>query len=276
MRNWICCILFISSIVPAFSQQVPYSDATALALSGTDLCYSGAWYGIRNPSLLALHQVSSVGINYHNRYLIPGLGSQSVYGSFPFHGWWGCSVNYFGTKALNESSFSVSYGRKIFQWLDAGITINGHRLAVEALPEESFSITGDIGLVVKPVEGVLTGIHLINPNRSGYANSGQDYLPAELNIGLAWSEAGDFYLAAQLHWQDYSDLYLSLGAECRIGKFLALRAGLKTGSVTSYSYGLAFGFKKITFSVGFEQHTCLGMSSAVTLNYKFSSHESQD
>ena len=273
MRNGICILLFLFFLPQLFGQSFSGNHAAALAFSGTDISYSGAWYGQNNPSLLAQVNGTSIGYSYYNRYLIPALGSHSIYGTFPLFGNWGCSVNYFGTKAYNESSFTVSYGRKIFHWLDAGITMRSQRMSMEAIAEESYTIAGDIGIIIKPAESISAGIHLVNPNSSGYGNPGKDHLPAELSIGLAWSEKEDFYLAAEFHWVDYSDVSLSLGAEYWILRSLALRAGLKTGTITGYSYGLAYIFYKLTLSLGFEQHTCLGMSSAITLYYKFSAHE---
>lgn len=273
MRNIICVLLLFFFLPQLSGQSLSGNHATTLALSGTDICYSGGWYGYNNPSLLVQGEGASIGYSYYNRYLIPTLGSHSVYGTFSFFGSWGCSVNHFGTKAFNESSFTVSYGRKIFHWLDAGITMRSQHMAVEAIGGESFTVAGDIGILIKPSERIAAGIHLVNPNRSGFGNSGQDHLPAELNVGLAWTEKEDFHLAVQLHWQDYSDISLSLGAEYWLLKSLALRAGLKAGATKGYSYGLAYTLHKLTFSLGFEQHTCLGMSSAITLHYKFSAHE---
>ena len=273
MRNIICVLLLFIFLPQLSGQSFSGNHAAALAFSGTDICYPVAWYGYNNPSLLARGEGASIGYSYYNRYLIPALGSHSVYGTFPFLGNWGYSVNYLGTKAFNESSFTVSYGRTIFRWLDAGITMRSHRMAVEAIAEESYTIAGDIGISIKPVESLSAGFHWTNPNRSGYGNSGQDYLPAELNMGIAWTEKEIFYLGTQLHWIDYSDFCLSVGTEYWIIQSLALRAGLKAGAITGYSYGLEYAFKKLTVSLGFEQHTCLGMSSAVSLHYKFYGHE---
>ncbi len=273
MRIRIVYIFLLISVSTAFSQQVQHIDAVSLALSGSDGCYYHTWNGIRNSATLASIPGSMLGINYYNRYLIPELGSQSIFGTLRFQGTWGYSLSYFGTKAFNESTVSASYGRHIFRWLDAGITMKGHHLAVEALSGRSFSITGDMGIITRPGKGISLGLHMVNPNRSGYMNMEQDNLPAEMNLSITWNEPGDFYLAAQLHWRDYSDLFLSMGSEYRMGKTLALRAGLKVGDLLSYSYGLAFDFRKLNIALGFEQHTCLGLSSAVTMVYKFSAHD---
>ncbi len=272
MRNWIIIIFFIISIVPVGAQQVYFSDATSLALSGSVIGYSGIWNSMRNPGILASLHVASLGINYHNRYLIPELGSQSIFGSLLFHGMWGYAMNYFGTKAFNESSFSISYGNRVFKWLDAGITLHGHRMEIEALTEKVYTITGDIGMIIKPDEAIRIGVHMINPNCSQYAATGEKSLPTEINLGLTYLSENEFYIASQLHWKNYNEVFLSFGAEYGFGKIVKLRAGLQVGLFTSYSYGLALNYGRVDFALGFEQHTCLGMSSAVTMLYKFAAN----
>ena len=270
MRNYILLIFQCFWMLPAFSQQAQNLDARGISLSGTDACYFGTWTASQNPAALALKPWMVLGINYHNRFLIPELGSQSVFGVLNFHGFWGYSLNYFGTHAFNTSSFSVAYGQKIFHWLNAGINLKGHRFAVEALKERSYGITGDVGLLFKPGNDVLIGLHLLNPNRSDFNGTEGEYIPAEVDLGIAWYRESDFYLSAQFHWLDYSEWHLSLGAEYRIVKLLAVRMGVKMGNVKSYSFGLACHQKKIGIDIGFEQHTCLGMSSAITATYNFS------
>jgi len=276
MRNYnIICLLLITLSFSALAQQVYNTDAIATALSGSDACYSYSWFGTRNPASLASLPVTSFGINYHNRYLISGLGSQSFFVTIASKGTWGYGIHYFGTQALNEGSFSVSYGRSIFRWLDLGIRMNGHRLSIEAFSEQSYTLSGDMGFIFKPSEDFYIGVHLVNPNRSEYFGRGYASLPSGVNAGFAYVSKQNFYLAAQLHWEDYSEIILSLGTEYWVKKSVALQTGLRVGSVISYSYGILFDYCKYSFALGFEQHTCLGMSTAVTLTYKFSTHVHQ-
>jgi hypothetical protein len=196
-------------------------------------------------------------------------------GTLTSKGTWGFAFDYFGTHMLNESCFSLSYGRKIFQWFDLGITMNGYRLLVESLSEKSYTVSGDIGFIIHLQEEVKLCVYLINPNRSEYFTSGGEALPSEINIGIISDPGKNFYLAAQFHWINYSEIFFSMGSEYRIGKSVALMGGIKVGSLTGYSYGLSCNYRKLTITLGFEQHTYLGRSAAMTLVYKITCYANQ-
>ena len=275
----ICISVQVLVLIKVFSipvQGVQYSIAIASALSGSDICYSGYWFNSRNPATLASWQTNAFGISYQNLYFIPGLSTQSLSGTIASEGTWGYSLDYFGTHALNESCLSLSYGRKIFRRFDLGISMKAHSLSVEALSERSYAVSCDIGLIMRLQREVSLGVHLVNPNRSVYFTTDEEALSAQTNLGLAYHPGNIFYLAIQAHWLNYSAFFLSVGSEYRIGRTLALQAGIKVGFSTGYSWGILIDFRQVSLALGFEQHACLGITSAVTVCYKLSRYADQD
>jgi hypothetical protein len=243
--------------------------ARSLAISGADIAGSSEWSGIDNPAGLGDYSHYYLGVSYQNRFMIPELGSQLLCGTIPTTGGtFSPVINYFGSKSLNRMNLSLAYGLSLNAWFSAGIKLGYHRVAVEATMHQASAITGDLAVIVKPLEGFALGAMLVNPTRTRYNNFSGERLPGSLQLGISYSGKNTFCIASKLNWDDFQRLICSFGAEYELYKFLSIRAGIWFPDRLSYSFGLGMSFGLFRFDLGGEQHPLLGLSSAISLSYK--------
>ena len=264
-RGLIIALLF--PVAVAFSQHTVDCSALSVALSHSDVSFFSTWHGNSNPALLARNDISAVSLNNYSKFLLPELGFHSVSGTVNYKGHWGYCMGYFGTRALNLGSISISYGTSIFKWLDAGITLRGQYLSVVIIDELSGNVSGNIGLNIKPANGFNIALVLKNP--AGYSEDENmpETLEPEIISGLSYIEERKFLLASHIHWCGYENIYLSFGSVFYLVPSLAVLSGVKAGSQKGFSYGLIFTRNKLDIIIGSEVHTELGASMALTLSY---------
>jgi len=262
--------LLLIPVLTAYSQ-ADDRDAFSVALSNSAISITAPWHGKSNPALLSSLDRPAVSINYYNKYFIPELGFHSVSGSIHFRGFWGYSFSYSGNHTLNQSSVSISYGMNLFKWLDAGITLKGQYLVIEPISEERFTMNGNIGMNIRLPEGFYIGLFLLNPVHRPDESNTPETLSSETVVGVTYISESSFFLAPQLHWCGYEDLYLSFGAGYSLVPSMVLLSGFRIGSQKGYSYGVKFTLKKLEIILGSEVHNELGPSMAVSLNYYFKS-----
>ena len=259
-------LMLFSGVMQA--QQLQTISAASLALSGCDAGYQReADPFFNNPASLSGSQLSGIGINYINRFLIAELSSASIGGV-----WAGeqsalaASLHYYGSGAFNESLISLAYGQYLFPWLDAGMRLNYHHLRVEALSQFYHTVSGELGINAKISPAMNIALVYKNPTRSAFAAETSEMVP-EIDLGFFIHEPTRYYAGVQLSLRDYRYVDFSLGFEYKLVEQLLLRTGLLVSDHLSYSLGLGIVLHKIRVDIGFREHLILGSTAGIALSY---------
>jgi hypothetical protein len=264
--------LFISLtgiVIPVFAQDVNLYDARSLSLSGSNITCSDAWSGIDNPAGLGMFSFFNIAYSYNNRYLVPELNTHNIVSSIPTSvGNISPFFSYFGGKLYSESHLIIAYGKMLAKWLSLGINFGYHIQRIEAIYERESAITGQIGIIAIPAKGVRIGININNPNGSAYGRKKSEKLVSGLQTGISLSRDKSYLLALQVNYNEFETLTYSMGAECIIAELFVIRTGIKYPESLCFSFGTGFDFQRFSVEIGFEQHSILGLSTALTLSFK--------
>jgi hypothetical protein len=260
---------------PAKGQNKLCIDACTFSLSGSGTALSNIYSVNNNQAGLANFRKAAFAINYNNRYFIPELAGQSILASIPLgKGTFGTSIDHFGSKFLNENKLSVSYGLRLFNWLNAGMEMNYHQLRIETPGEKSETISGNIGLQAITKDHFIIGIQLENPTKSQYVNSGNNTLYSSFKAGISYSVPASFLITSQLDWDDFEKIAVIAGTEYWLIKNLSIRFGMRLVENPSFSFGTGMIYNRIAVDFGFQQHPVLGLSSAVSIIIQLNKHDS--
>lgn len=260
--------------IPFYGQVNTYIDAYSLSVSGATATSAGIYSLTENQGGLAFCRQTALAINYSDRYLLSELATQSLGTIMPIgKATAGLSVSYFGSKPLNESCFSLAYGRQLVKWLGAGIKMNYHHLSIEAIDEKASAITGEIGIQAF-IQGLCIGFHIKNPTNSRFVTLNNDELYSGVKAGISYAKTNHFKIASQFNWDNFNERNIAFSGEYWFLKSLSLRAGLKIAEIPSYSFGTGIKHHKFTLDLGFEHHTVLGISAAVSIIFQIRNYES--
>jgi hypothetical protein len=267
--KFLLLISFIGITNAVFSQGANLFDARSLSLSGSNVTCSDSWSGIYNPAGLGLHSSLDISINYSNRFLLSELSTQTIVSTIPtILGNISPSFRYYGGNQYNECNLVFAFGKQLAKWLSAGINFGYYMQTIEATNKRASAIAGQIGVIAIPLKGLKVGINIINPTGSAYGRFKGEELASGLQAGISLSGEQSYCLAVQINYSEFEICNYSMGAEFFIAEYLSIRAGLKFPASLSFSFGLGMEFQRLSIDFGFEQHSILGLSSAITMNYK--------
>jgi hypothetical protein len=251
-----------------YAQANTNQNAYSLSFSGATVAIPGVYSITENQGGMGYFNQKAIALNYSNRYMLSELAAQSAIYLMPL-GKAGAGViaSYFGSKELNESCYSIAYGRQLFSWLGAGIKMNYHNRYIEAVDIRAYAITGEIGVQAFPLEGFCVGVSVMNPAQSHFLTMENDVLYAGLKVGISYTENEYYSICAQFNRDNFIENNLAVAGEYWFLKVFAVRAGLKIRDNPSWSFGSVIKFHKFQLDMGFENHTILGLSAALSIIY---------
>jgi hypothetical protein len=130
------------------------------------------------------------------------------------------------------------------------------------------AVSGDIAITAMPAENLAITAILVNPTRTTFNNLSGDRLPGNVQLGVAYTEADNFCLAAKLLWNNFEQVNCSMGAEYVLIKQFSLLAGVEYPEIISYSFGVGMALEQLGINISGKLHPQLGLSSAFSLSYK--------
>jgi hypothetical protein len=137
------------------------------------------------------------------------------------------------------------------------------------LNEKRSAVTGNIGVIIKPLDDISFGVYYLNPANIIYNYDYGNETATSLQIGISYTKIGKFLVAGKLNWTDFQWFDIAFGTEVYLTNNFIVRGGIKAPSSMSYSFGAGFYFSWIRFDLGFEQHSILGLSSGVSVIFQF-------
>jgi hypothetical protein len=227
---------------------------------------SGFWSSFHNQATLADNNSFQFGFNYENRFNISELGTRSAGIIIPAGKVsLGAVYSYFGYTDFRREMTGLACGIKLSDKVSAGVQIDyfSERTSGEY---NNFQIaTCETGLFISPTENSRIGVHLFNPVPNSMRKA---FLPSILRVGAGTYLNKTLFTGVEAEMSSLDKLIMRLGFEYEAAKKFWLRGGFSTDN-NSFSFGLGYLVRIAQIDFGFQTHERLGVSSSVSIIFKF-------
>ena len=226
---------------------------------------SGFWPSFQNQALLADFKSLAAGVNYESRFNISELGTRTAGVIIPAGKTsLGVVYSYFGYSQFRRETAGLACGLRLSEKISAGIQVDYFSEKAAGEYGKRNTITCEAGLLLKPNERIIIGIHVFNPVPNSLRRS---FLPSSLRAGAGIMLSEVLFAGAEMEMSSGENLILRNGFEYEAAKNLCLRGGFCSKN-TSFSFGLGYSLRSIKLDLGFATHEKLGISSSVSMVFQ--------
>jgi hypothetical protein len=180
-----------------------------------------------------------------------------------------------GEASMSESIYSASYGIKLLPLVSLGAS--GKIMVMKSPLGSDVGLGIDVGALLKPVEMISVGVLVRNIGGGNLGKIGGEALDVnpEVAVGAAVKDLGKIVTAAAdvVLMKNPADaaswtVGINAGAEAKLMKLLALRAGYNNGRITA-GLGLFQERWGIDYAIGLEKGGLDGFSHHISLALRF-------
>ncbi|GAB6395434.1 MAG: hypothetical protein MdMp024_1746 [Bacteroidales bacterium] len=267
--NLLCIYVFLILPVQAYAVNLLRTgDARSVGMGGNEAVTTALF----NPSLIALSEKRSAGINFFSRYALKELATAGGNIYLPndvlptgFH------FSSFGYDAYRECLFRFLSGKRLNRRWTLGVSVQYAFLQTELFEEQPAQLAADIGLTYTPFDNLLISLLVINfPSATfGHENLDKpDFSAYLVQAGFQWQAIERVFISSALERTEAGATGLSLGMEYRPYDAFAIRAGVR-GTPLLPAMGFGFSFSSITVDAAVVYHPLLGISTGAGLSFSF-------
>lgn len=263
-----CCLLLaVSGSSQVFMR--PFDNAAALAMGGASIALPTLSDGLTNDAQAGMAKVKSLGVWAGSAipYSISGWQSahfQGVIGIDKGSGI-GLDIQHSATDAYAEQRFRLVYGRQLSEKVFLGGSADVLRVSAQEYGSVT-SATFSLSVLAHALPRVWLGAKLQNPFQQKIG----DELPISLfRIGGVWKPSDLFFFSAEVEKDLDRPTQIKAGFEYRPQEMLAIRAGVRSGTVARAGFGLGLRLKSgLSIDVGSEWHPTLGITPAAMVSWR--------
>lgn len=191
-------------------------------------------------------------INVPNKYLDAGL-----------------YISRFGFDAYHETLIAGNIYKRLSEYIVLGIRVNYLNLYYSGKETSKSLVTGDIGLLIKPVEELNISLLAINPIRTKIKIGEENIeIPVILSFGVSYDINENFLITAEVEKDILYPAIYKFGMEYTPIKQLNIRAGI-FGKPYTPSFGFGINLHPFNIDLAFNKHPVLGYHSCCGLQFNF-------
>lgn len=246
------------------------AGARYAGMAGSSVVLPDTWSVFGNQAGLAYLQNPSVGLSYENRFLQP----ETSYGALAFQmpllaGNIGLGINHFGLTEYHENKFALSYAQQLFRRISMGVQFDYIFLHQPEDYGNLHAFSFELGLIAKPNDKIVIGIHAANPMPVKILNTENQYLPTVLKVGVGYvfSKSVITTFEAEQNLQLEKPVF-RLGCEYNSERHYSIRAGIATNPVL-FSLGFGYNLKGLQLDIAYSYHQVLGSTPHISVGYAF-------
>ena len=238
--------------------------ARAAAMANAVVTMADEWSFFNNIAGVASLRQFSVGMGYHNRFLVKEWNTVYAMALQPLkYGVIGAGVEHFGNSTFSQSRLSVGYAYKV-RYVSLGLQMSIHQLNLNELGV-SRRLLFQFGGQAELIPELHFGAHITNLNQSRLIPDLEERLPTVLKAGLAYKPNKKFTANGEVAKDIEYPASFRFGLEyALLEDVFFVRLGTMTQPAISTA-GLGFNHKqwKIDFATQFHQR--LGFSNHLSL-----------
>ncbi|MCR5456107.1 MAG: hypothetical protein K6F33_14080 [Bacteroidales bacterium] len=260
-------IILISCVIHLCSAQDWSANAYGEALCGATSCITGSNAAGLNPAGTALADWSA-GIGYTNRFMMKELSQKSARITIPvLGGVFTPEFNYYGFSLFNTTKASLGYAKILSQTICAGIQLNYHNVHIDDSPTNANTMSGDMGIIYRPLQSLLLGTYIRNISNSQYSGS-DTIIPVQIQIGAAYKFYGGHVICVDIdHNSLIHGITAHIGTICRLRDNFRILAGVSTQPMT-IGVGSEFSFKGFALQFAARRNQYLGWIPSVSVCWR--------
>lgn len=242
------------------------SNAKTAAIGGAATTHQYVFSAIDNQAGLAGLNNFSVGINTKNSYLVEGLYSLSAAVGLPTKsGTFGAGLQYKGYEGFTALKANIAYGRKLFENLNIGASVNAYQLSISNYGSTTV-VNAQIGLQAKLSQQLLLGANINNPIKISLSEDGQSVLPTTITAGLRYQPSTKTAVYVEGEKNLTEAAIFKGGLSYEIANSFELMIGATSG-VDAFTAGLSWQIKSLQIAFAGNYHTVLGFSPTLSLSF---------
>jgi hypothetical protein len=247
----------------------PYRPSAGAGEAGTGyvcIMKNGFWSSFHNQAILDYNKTLSFGFNYENRFNISELGTRTVGLIIPAgKASIGAIYSHFGYTDYKRDITGLACGMKLTSKISAGLQVDYFSERTSGEYDNNQTVTCEAGMLIMLSENARLGIHIFNPVPNSLRKT---FLPTSLRIGAGNYFNKTLFAGVETEMSSGSRLIIRTGFEYEAARSLCLRGGFSTDNNT-FSFGLGWMVKIVQMDIGFVTHENLGVTSSVSLIFKF-------
>jgi hypothetical protein len=259
------CLFFISVALSAQTGLYPLG-AAAVGMGNMATLQTGVWSALANPAGLGIAPSFAAGVQHEQRYSIPGLGVETFAAVVPvWGGGIGLSLAHMGFPEQGENRFGLQLGRKLGEYIAAGVGFHAHQLRFPAGYRNAFALSAGAGIYATPLPRLSMGVYVSNLSFSRLNNDARDRLPVVFHWGLGYEIAPAVTLCAEVEKDVYAPLRVKTGTEYFVLNVLYVRLGVLSQPFEIH-YGLGCRYRIFQIDFALYRHPVLDFSPQLSFS----------
>lgn len=263
--------LFLLICVQQNGRAFAFRSARQSGLAGVSTTLFDSWTVFYNPAASIGENRFTAGLSSENRFLIREMQTYSFLFQYSKPGRHSgtLDISKFGTGPMTESSFGLSFSKKLGEKFSAGIRLSNHHWqAGSTLTPPRQLFTASIGFLAQPFTNVIIGTCISNPAGFRLKSPGIQQLPPRISTGIRYTLSEKVQLHAEVEKENSQGLNFKYAFEYNPLPKVAFRAGFASRpACPCFGFGLHWNTTRIEFASSFYQTS--GMVPSVSLTTFF-------
>lgn len=263
----LCCILMVVSAEAQVFMR-PFDNAAVLAMGGASVALPSLSNGLNNDAQAGLPK-SGLGVWAGSAipYGISGWQTAQIQAVVDLgkSGGLGIDLLHSGTSSYGEQRYRLAYGRRLGEKLFLGGSADMLRVTAQEYGSVT-SATFSVSILAQALPKIWLGAKLQNPFQQ---KIGDDIPVSLFRIGGVWKPSEVFLFTFETEKDLEREAQIKAGFEYRPHRLLAVRAGMRTGSVARIGFGAGLRLKNgLALDAGTEWHPSLGLTPAAMISWR--------
>ena len=266
-----CLNLFFSNLFSQITDVLPSSSSIAES-SVSDIRNRSAF---SNPAMLGYLEMTEIGFQFENKFLIPELATKSLQAGFSTKLInVGFSFSHFGYSLYHEMLFGVGLARNFSDKFAMGVQFNYYTAYLAATNSYRGTLLPQFGLSVRFSPVFSMGFNTFNPFQTNiYTDFVVKRIPSLFSLGT------EYYFSPELVWHTQVDKEVSsnfrfaTGFEYQMIENLSVKLGAYGSDYLVSCLGFGLNFGSFLFDLNCELHPLLGLNTLAAVKYKFNNHK---
>lgn len=250
--------------------QTESHGAVSAGMGGVFTTSTNFWSSMNNHAGLAFIDRPTLGIGYHNEFLLKEMATKYAGFALPVKGMgvFGLNVSQFGFSLLNQTKIGLGYGMKFSENFSGGVQLDYFHLKLGDVYGSTGAFTFEVGAMYKLSKKWILGAHLFNPVMAKLADYNDERMTTILSAGVSFFASDEVQFAAEVEKTMENKPSLKFGIDYNILDFLNIRIGA-TSKPTRLSFGFGLNFSNFVLDFAGIYHERLGFSPSTGIIYKF-------